>query len=138
MVMDRTEAEMRFRKFLDQRHTIQWQTYDLWQKKVTDSGGLETCVSDMMELFTIMGFIETNDSLHFLERTDGFYTPNGQWIRIELAARDELEAEMEYLQEFAYVVVSDYTRPVEVPNNEAALTILYRMPLWNTIRQRLG
>src|SRR5881275_1486083 len=104
--MDREVAlkKMRAHISLNRSHSL------LWGKSMEtmQPGAVEELATWFVnQAFQAGLFDDSNESFHFLERTDGWYNQDGQLIRIELAAQDELEMELKYLQLNAVPCISD-------------------------------
>lgn len=140
--MERAEAIKRMTAFIQigKCHSTLWgKSIDVMQP-----GAIEDMASWFVEQAFQAGLFDEHHALHFLERTDGWTTQTGEFIYIQLAAQDELEAEIKYLEMYCVPCVADYVRFMgtevcaEMTGDKLDfLTSMQRMPLYCAIKGRL-
>lgn len=111
--------------------------------EVLQPGAIEELANWFVDQAFQAGLFDQNGSVHFLERTDGWHNQDGEFIRIELAAQDELEMQRQYLLMQSIPCIADYVR-IKHPDMSAvgldkgdADTMMKRMPLYIAVRERM-
>jgi hypothetical protein len=137
--MDRNEAITRMKTHISitTSHSLIWgRTGDVMQGGVVDE-----LARWFVDQAYQAGLFDEQGGMHFLERTDGWFSQTGEFIRLQMAARDELEAEIQYLEMYAVPCICDYIRfkgdIARFHNQEQYLIAMRRMPLYGAIQSRL-
>jgi len=137
--MDRAEAIKRMKAHIDigKSHSLMWGK----SMDVTQEGAVDELAEWFVNQAFQAGLFDPHGALHFLERTDGWTTQTGDFIYIQLAAQDELEAELQYLEMYAVPCVADYMKFKDQCLPEMTKfqcnASMERMPLYCAIKQRL-
>ena len=138
--MDRQQAIDRMMKHIEigRSHALLWgKAMDVMQE-----GAVEEMATWFVDQAFQAGLFEENGELHFLERTDRWSTQTGDVIYIQLAAQDELEAELQYLEMYAVPCVADYLKfkgdgRGATGDKAGFVESMKRMPLYCAIKDRL-